>query len=87
MANPKRTLRRPRDPIQLAKLVGDIATKQVDQGSSVPTEDEIRRVMSELGKRGGPKGGKARAKKLSRTRRTEIAKRAALARWSKLADE
>lgn len=34
-----------------------------------------------LGKLGGPKGGRARAKKLSAKRRSEIAKRAALSRW------
>lgn len=37
----------------------------------------------ELGRRGGLKGGKARAEKLSDTKRKAIAKKAALARWSK----
>jgi len=36
-----------------------------------------------LGRLGGLKGGKARAKKLSPEQRREIAKRAARARWSK----
>ena len=34
-----------------------------------------------LGRRGGLKGGKARAKALSEERRTEIARLAAIARW------
>jgi len=34
-----------------------------------------------LGKLGGPKGGPARAKALSAVQRTEIARRAAMARW------
>ena len=34
-----------------------------------------------LGRKGGLKGGKARAKKLSAMRRKEIAKNAAAARW------
>lgn len=34
-----------------------------------------------LGRLGGLKGGKARAKKLSSSRRKEIAKKAAKARW------
>lgn len=34
-----------------------------------------------LGRLGGSKGGKARAKNLSPARRTEIAKKAAIARW------
>ena len=37
----------------------------------------------ELGRLGGLKGGKARAAKLSKRRRSEIASRAARARWSK----
>ena len=78
---PKR-LKRPTDPIELAKLIGDIATGQVrDEAPSAPTPDEIRRVMSALGKIGGPKGGAARAKKLNKKRRTEIARTAATARW------
>jgi len=36
-----------------------------------------------LGRLGGLKGGKARAKKLSAKRRSEIARRAAKARWSR----
>jgi ABC-type phosphate/phosphonate transport system ATPase subunit len=36
-----------------------------------------------LGRLGGLKGGKARAKKLSPQQRTEIARKAAQARWQK----
>lgn len=36
-----------------------------------------------LGKLGGKKGGPARAKKLTKQQRSEIAKKAALARWAK----
>lgn len=75
-------LKRPSDPIQLAKLIGDIATGQIeDKLATQPTQDEIRRVMSALGRTGGLKGGKARAKSLSSKERSEIAKKAALARW------
>lgn len=37
----------------------------------------------ELGRRGGLKGGKARAEKLSAKKRKEIAKKAARARWGR----
>ncbi len=37
----------------------------------------------ELGRRGGLKGGRARAQKLSPARRSEIARKAAAARWGK----
>ncbi len=36
-----------------------------------------------LGRKGGLKGGKARAEKLSAEERSEIARNAAIARWSK----
>jgi hypothetical protein len=40
-----------------------------------------------LGRRGGLKGGKARAEKLSPKRRSDIARLAAQKRWSKPQDE
>lgn len=64
---------RPRDPMQLAKLIGDIATGQA-QDSPVAPVNEARR-------KGGLKGGKARAKNLSATKRRQIAKKAARVRW------
>ncbi len=77
-----RRLKRPSDPIQLANLIGDIATGQVeDKPAIAPTQYEIRRVMSALGRTGGLKGGKARAASLSPKKRSEIAKKAAAARW------
>ncbi len=41
------------------------------------------KAAQKLGKLGGLKGGKARAKALSPERRKEIAQRAAKARWGK----
>ncbi len=74
--------KRPADPVKLAKLIGDIATGQIED--KAPTRDEISRVMSALGKIGGPKGGRARAEKLSSRQREKIARKAALSRWGKL---
>ncbi len=71
--------KRPRDPIQLAKLIGDIATGQV----SDMVEDKRNPAAVELGRLGGQTGGKARARKLSRTHRSKIAKLAAAARWKR----
>lgn len=71
--------KRPRDPIQLAKLIGDIATGQTDDG----VEDGRDAAASEFMRQGGRKGGAARAKKLSAEQRTEIARIAANARWKK----
>ena len=69
---------RPRDPLQLAKLIGDIATGQVEDRG----DDGKDAGMSELGRQGGLKGGQARAKKLTAERRREIAAEAARKRWT-----
>ncbi|MGD0950467.1 MAG: hypothetical protein ABSA52_24000 [Candidatus Binatia bacterium] len=71
--------KRPRDPIQLAKLIGDIATGQLEDR----VEDGKNPAAVELGRLGGASGGKARAEKLSKKRRAEIAKKAARTRWGK----
>jgi hypothetical protein len=44
-------------------------------------EPEPKQDMQALGHKGGLKGGKARAEKLTPERRGEIAKKAAEARW------
>jgi hypothetical protein len=72
---------RPRDPNQLAKLVADIATGQVSD--NITTEDGRDLVAVLMGRRGGLKGGRARAEKLSPERRSEIARMAAAKRWGK----
>jgi hypothetical protein len=70
--------KRPRDPIQLAKLIGDIATGQLED----KVEDKRNPAAVELGKLGGAKGGKARAEKLTAAQRREIAQKAARKRWA-----
>ena len=72
------TAKRPRDPIQLAKLIGDIATGEVDD----PISEKKKNPPSHR-RRGGLKGGKARAKKLTPEQRADIARIAAAARWKK----
>ena len=72
--------KRPRDPFQLAKLVGDLATGQATEPAP-PTKDERQQAAALLGRLGGLKGGKARAKSLTPAKRKAIAKKAAKARW------
>jgi hypothetical protein len=43
----------------------------------------MRELARKLGRRGGLKGGKARAEKLTKKQRSEIARKAAKARWAK----
>lgn len=57
--------KRPRDVNQLAKLIGDIATGQVEDTAS---EDKRNPAAVAL----GSLGGKARAKNLSKTKRRAI---------------
>jgi hypothetical protein len=46
-------------------------------------DEELSRVARELGRRGGKKGGRARAEKLTPEERSAIAKKGAKARWEK----
>jgi hypothetical protein len=65
--------------MQLAKLIGDIATGQVkDEAEETKNPHAVA-----LGKLGGLKGGKARKEKLSPEERKAIAQKAAKARWKK----
>jgi hypothetical protein len=71
--------KRPRDVNQLAKLVVDIASGEVEDVVSpkMKTPDAVR------GRTGGLKGGKARAKSLPPEQRQKIARKAAETRWNK----
>jgi hypothetical protein len=73
--------RRPRDTNQLAKSIVDIATGQVEDRNPTPEEQGKDPAAVSLGRRGGLKGGKARADSLSNAERSRIAKVAANARW------
>ncbi len=71
--------KRPRDPLALAKMIGDIAT-----GQASDTEPDTRNPAAvEMGRLGGQKGGRARADRLTPEQRREIAQKAAQKRWSK----
>ena len=74
---PKRSSK-PRDLNAMAKAIVDQATS--DEPEPNPNEGKSPAAV-ELGRLGGQKGGKARAAKLSAEQRSEIAKRAAAARW------
>lgn len=74
--------KRPRDPNELAKFITDIVVG--DRNKDTPSDDEGKnKAAVELGRSGGIKGGKARAKKLTSEQRSEIAKKAAEKRWRK----
>jgi hypothetical protein len=75
---PDRSRKRPRDPSQLGKLIVDIATGEVQ----APNPDAGKNPAAvELGRKGGLKGGKARAEKMTAEERHASARHAALVRW------
>lgn len=67
---------RPRDPIQLGKLMVDIATGQVPD--AVDDGKDVKLV--ERGRAGGLAGGKARSVNLTPVERSTIARKGGLAR-------
>lgn len=72
--------KRPRDPNQLAHLIAAIAAGEVED---VKTDDGKNPAAVALGRKGGLKGGAARANKLTAEERSEIARKAANSRWKK----
>ncbi len=71
-------LKRPRDPNQLAHLIVQLSTGQVEEQNPDAGKDP---AAVERGRLGGLKGGLARKKTLSKRQRQEIAKLGARARW------
>jgi hypothetical protein len=66
--------KRPADAIGLAVMVGRIATGEIEDTTADPSKAHHSA--------GGKKGGAARAAKLTPEQRSEIAKKAAVKRWS-----
>jgi hypothetical protein len=74
-----RRLKRPRDPIQLGKLVVDIATGQIEDRE----EDGKDPTAVARGVLGGKKGGATRAQNLTADQRRKAATHAARSRWNR----
>ena len=82
--------KQPEDVNVLGKSIVDQITGQSSEDSPID-QDVVQKAIAEgkdplavlLGQRGGLKGGKARAAKLSKKQRSDIAKKAAQARWGK----
>lgn len=80
MPNRSSKKKHPRDINQLAaSIVADSTSEELE----VAEEDSRNPAAVELGRLGGLKGGKARAAKLSKKKRSEIARKAARTRWAK----
>ena len=71
--------KRPADAVGAAVMVAKIATGEIENHIPTPEEEGKNAAAVALGKR----GGQARAAKLSKKRRVEIARQAAARRWHK----
>lgn len=73
--------------LDLNELASDIAgtavTPEPVEPEPKPENQGKDPLAVELGRRGGLKGGKARAKKMTKKQRSEAARKAAKARWRK----
>jgi hypothetical protein len=68
----------------LSKDANQLAAEIVSLSTEEPRETtSVKEYLSSIGRKGGLKGGKARAKKLNAETRQLIAKNAAKARWSR----
>ena len=76
-----KTPKRPRDANQLAKSIVDIATGEAEEETPIDEGKDPATVAFDH--KGGLKGGKARAEKLTPEQRSEIARKASNARWKK----
>ena len=77
MLRPKKL---PQDSNERAQRVAKLLTGELSEPPEIERND-VTRYLSEIGRKGGLKGGKSRAKKLSPRKRRMIARNAAKARW------
>jgi hypothetical protein len=77
---PKRS-RMPTDLNSLAAKIVDVATNE-----QPPADDGKDPAAVALGRKGGLKGGRARAEKMTPEERREMARKMAAARWGKSTD-
>jgi hypothetical protein len=75
---PDRSRKRPSDKNQLAKSIVDLAIGEMPDADAGKDPAAVA-----LGRKGGLKGGKARAANMTAKQRSESAKKAARARWKK----
>jgi hypothetical protein len=69
------------DPKKAVALTVKLVTSESDE--ELPERSPISQYLATIGRKGGIKGGKARAQNLSDERKKEIARKAAQARWKK----
>jgi len=88
MQKPHKHLKKEKLLTDVNQLAYYLVNKSTEENPSQPQTVEPQRspiseYLAQIGRKGGLKGGKARAEKLSARKRKEIAKKAAETRWSK----
>ncbi len=76
----RRSSKLPEDANERAAEIVRLSTEEPPEPKK---KSSISEYLAQIGKKGGLKGGPARAKKLTKRRLREIGKKAAKARWSK----
>ncbi len=71
------------DTVQDAKRAFDEAISRTEGLPQLADSATISQVMAQMGARGGRIGGKRRLETMTKSQRTEVARNAAKARWSK----
>lgn len=84
---PKRLSTAPKRPADVNQLMQQLIKESTEKTEPVkaPTRAEISRFMAAMGRKGGKKSAKARMEKIAPGVRSEIALKAAKARWAKVA--
>ena len=73
----------PKDSNKRAYEIFRLSTEEPEEKAQPPEKSEISKYLAEIGRKGGLKGGKARAESLTAKQRRKIAIKAAQARWKK----
>ena len=76
-------LKHPRRPKDVTQLAVQIAREALGESPKQAVAELVPGSFAARGRMGGLRGGKARAKALSKKRRSQIAKKAARTRWKK----
>lgn len=78
----------PKRPRDANKLAFQIVQESVGEDEPTPKDNDVKDPAAvALGRKGGLKGGKARAMVLSAQQRSDIARKAAQTRWNKENDD
>jgi hypothetical protein len=71
----------PKDSNKRAYEIFRLSVEEPEEKEPLKEKSEIAKYLSEIGRKGGLKGGKARAEKLTSEQRRNIAIKAAHVRW------